>query len=83
MCVVCGVYVWVCVWMQLLNVSNEGFLEMMSEGVMKEDVRMPEGEVGEEIKRRFANAESLIVTVIGACGEEAAVGVRNSTQDRK
>lgn len=67
---------------ELLNVSNEGFLEMMSEGIMKEDVRVPEGDLGEEIRRRFENNESLIITVISACGEEAAISVRNATADR-
>jgi translation initiation factor 5A len=70
----------------LMNISNEGFLEMMSAdsaGLTKEDVRLPEGDLGSEIKTRFENGDELIVTVIAAMGEEAVVAYRNSVDNKK
>lgn len=68
-----------------MNISNEGFLEMMtadSAGTTKEDVRLPEGELGEQIKTRFENGDELIVTVIAAMGEEAVVAYRNAVEKK-
>ena len=37
-----------------LDISEDGFLNLMSEdGTTKDDVKMPEGEVGEKIERLF------------------------------
>lgn len=68
-----------------MNISTEGFLEMMtadSAGTTKEDVRLPEGELGEQIKTRFENGDELIVTVIAAMGEEAVVAYRNAVEKK-
>lgn len=69
-----------------MNISPENFLEMMtadSTGGTKEDVRLPEGELGQQIKERFENGDELIVTVIAAMGEEAVVAYRNSVDGKK
>jgi translation initiation factor 5A len=40
---------------QLNDISDDGFLSVMDDsGETREDLKLPEGEVGEEIKTRFA-----------------------------
>lgn len=70
--------------LQLANISEENFLElMMDDGSVKEDVRMPAGEIGEQIRSKFDDGENVVLTVIKACGEEAVVSIRNATGDKK
>lgn len=69
---------------ELTNISEEGFLELMTDdGSMKEDVRLPAGELGDQIRSKFDAGETLTLTVIKACGEEAVIGVRTATGDKK
>lgn len=67
---------------QLVNISDESFLELMAEnGDMKEDVRLPDGDLGNEIRRRFEAEESLVIQVLCSMNEEGVVAVR-SVQDK-
>ena len=43
---------------------------MLPDGTPKEDVKLPEGEVGEQMKEAFLDSKDLIVTVLSAMGEE-------------
>lgn len=41
-----------------LDISDDGFLSMMSDdGETKDDVRMPDGEIGDKITRLFTTEE--------------------------
>jgi len=67
---------------QLLDISTDNFLSLMcDDGTTKEDVQVPTGDVGKEIKEKWGRKgdEEFIVTVIKAMGEEAAIGIRTST----
>jgi len=65
---------------QLINI-DDGFLELMDEnGEMKEDLKVPEGDLGKEITQKFENDESFLVTVLMAIGEEKAVGTKVMTK---
>ncbi|CAG8628048.1 20507_t:CDS:2, partial [Racocetra persica] len=56
---------------QLINI-DDGFLNLMTnDGSTKDDVRVPEGEVGEKIQSDFDEGKELLVTVISAMGEES------------
>eukprot|EP00047_Mylnosiga_fluctuans_P001254 m.219528 g.219528 ORF g.219528 m.219528 type:complete len:159 (-) comp10182_c0_seq1:86-562(-) len=63
---------------QLVDISDDGFMSLMSEdGTTRDDLRVPEGEMGDEIKSKFGEDEQLLVTIQKAVGEEAAVAVKN------
>merc|ERR1711955_93213 len=63
----------------LLNIEDD-FLSLMDDsGEQREDIKVPEGDIGEEIKTKFDAGENLLVTVLSAMGEELAVGVKMST----
>ncbi|MBP2405759.1 translation initiation factor 5A [Streptomyces syringium] len=58
---------------QLVDIAD-GFLSMMDDGgEMKEDVKLPAGELGDAIAADFEAGKDLLVTVISAMGEEAAI----------
>ncbi|KAJ2576085.1 translation initiation factor eIF5A, partial [Coemansia sp. RSA 1836] len=42
-------------------------------GEMKEDVKIPEGELGTKISAEFEEGKELLVTILKAMGEEAAI----------
>jgi translation initiation factor 5A len=64
---------------QLVNIED-GYLSLMDDsGETKEDIKVPEGELGTEIQEKFGNEEAFVVTVLFAIGEELAVATKNIT----
>jgi len=54
---------------------EDDFLSLMDDiGSTREDLKLPPGELGEEIKKKIANEESFLVNVLEAMGEEVVVG---------
>ncbi|KAJ3187257.1 Eukaryotic translation initiation factor 5A [Irineochytrium annulatum] len=61
---------------QLLDI-DDGFLSLMTaEGATKDDVKVPEGELGQQISADFADGKELVVTVVTAMGEEACLSYK-------
>ncbi|XP_029983573.1 eukaryotic translation initiation factor 5A-1-like [Sphaeramia orbicularis] len=62
---------------QLSNI-DDGFLSLMDDnGELREDLKIPEGDVGKDIEKRFDNGENLIITVLKALDEEQVVSIKN------
>ncbi|KAJ2803350.1 translation initiation factor eIF5A, partial [Coemansia furcata] len=61
----------------LLDVDDD-FLILMLEGVTKEDVKVPEGELGEKMIEDFNTGKDLLVTVIESMDEEAAISYKEA-----
>ena len=50
---------------------DDGFLNLMTQdGTAKDDVKVPEGELGEQIQKDFEEGKDLLVTIVSAMGEE-------------
>jgi len=66
----------------LLDITDDGFLSLMtSEGDTKEDVKLPEGEVGQKITKLFVDeGKDTLVTVQTAMGEEAAIDAKEGSK---
>lgn len=63
---------------QLLNI-DDGFLSLMNaEGITKDDVKVPPGELGEKIQAEFDEGKVLMVTVVRAMGEEQAMAYKEA-----
>lgn len=63
---------------QLLDI-DDGFLNLMTpDGETKDDVRAPEGELGDNIQSAFDEGKDLLVTIISAMGEEAAISFKEA-----
>ncbi|AAS53727.1 AFR356Cp [Eremothecium gossypii ATCC 10895] len=63
---------------QLLDI-DDGFLSLMTmDGETKDDVRAPDGELGETMQASFDEGKDLMVTVITSMGEEAAISFKEA-----
>ena len=50
---------------------DDGFLNLMNtEGASKDDVKVPEGDIGTQIQAGFDDGKDLLVTIVSAMGEE-------------
>ncbi|CAO3672335.1 unnamed protein product [Umbelopsis vinacea] len=62
----------------LINV-DDGFLSLMlNDGSTKDDVKLPEGELGEKLQEEFDEGKELLVTVVSAMGEEHALAYKEA-----
>ncbi|ESO84337.1 hypothetical protein LOTGIDRAFT_132342 [Lottia gigantea] len=56
---------------QLVDIGRDNFLSLLSDhGIIRSDLRLPEGEMGQNMKKMFEADDSIAVTVIEAMGEE-------------
>ncbi|KAJ1510153.1 Eukaryotic translation initiation factor 5A [Coelomomyces lativittatus] len=63
---------------QLMDVDG-GYLSLLkSDGSTKDDVKVPDGELGQKLVEDFENGKDLIVTVLTAMNEEAAVSYKDA-----
>jgi len=63
---------------QLVNIDDD-FLSLMNDnGDQKEDLKVPDDDVGQSIRKGFDNGDDLIVTVMTAMGEEKAIGIKSN-----
>jgi translation initiation factor 5A len=44
---------------------------LMGDGTSKDDLRVPEGDLGKSIEAAYKDGKELLITVISAMGEEA------------
>lgn len=50
---------------------DDGFLNLMdNDGNPKDDVKVPEEEIGKQISEAFEEGKDLLVTIVAAMGEE-------------
>ncbi|KAK5121593.1 translation initiation factor eIF5A [Meristemomyces frigidus] len=65
---------------QLLDISEDGFLNLLTDnGEEKNDVKVPDGEVGDKINKLFNDEnKDTNVIVLTAMGEEAAIDAKEA-----
>ncbi|KAL4951472.1 translation protein SH3-like domain-containing protein [Aspergillus filifer] len=65
---------------QLLDVSEDGFLSLMDDnGNTKDDVKVPEGEVGDRINKMFTEeGKDCNVVILTSMGEQACMEVKEA-----
>jgi len=65
---------------QLVNI-DDGFLNLMDDlGNSKDDVKVPDSDLGKQIEADFEAGKDLMVTIQAAMGEEAAISVKEGTK---
>lgn len=67
---------------QLVNI-DDGFLNLMTtEGASKDDVKVPDAEIGEQIQAAFDDGKDLMITIVAAMGEEQAASWKEAPQGK-
>jgi translation initiation factor 5A len=67
---------------QLVDITGEGFVSLMgTDGDMKDDLRVPADDVGASIRSMFEEGKPVIVSVIGAMGEEKVVAAKENREE--
>ena len=62
---------------------DEGFMSLMNnDGSTKDDVQVPDNELGEKIQEEFDAGKDLLVTVVAAMGEEHALAYKEAPKCR-
>jgi translation initiation factor 5A len=51
---------------------------MLPSGDTKDDVRMPEGDLGKELQAAFDSGQELVVNVVSAMGEESIISFKQA-----
>ncbi|CAM4924322.1 unnamed protein product [Rotaria socialis] len=68
----------------LMDIDNEGYVSLLDDSSeCRSDIKLPEGELGTEIRSKFENGEALKITVLQALGEEAIVTCKAEQESRK
>lgn len=62
----------------LIDINDDFMSFLLSSGSTKDDVKLPDSELGEQIRQMFAGGKEIVVTVIAAMGEESAIGVKEA-----
>ncbi|KAI7875409.1 eukaryotic translation initiation factor 5A [Lichtheimia hyalospora FSU 10163] len=64
---------------QLINIEDGYLSLMLDSGETKEDVKVPEGELGEQLVADFEEGKDLYVGIVAAMGEEHCLSVKESS----
>jgi translation initiation factor 5A len=64
----------------LMDIDEDNYLSLMSEdGTTREDLQLPEGELGQQIRESFDNDQDLSLTVLSWVDiEEAVISFKNA-----
>lgn len=58
---------------QLTDISDDGYLCLMADnGDLREDLKIPEGDVGVQLRTEFDAGKDILCTVLKSCGEEVS-----------
>ena len=56
---------------------QENFLSLMlDDGSTRDDVKLPDNDLGKEIKEKFDSGSEFMVTILASCGNEAAIAIK-------
>lgn len=53
---------------------------MDDNGEIRDDLKLPEGDLGKEIQTKFDNEDQMLLTVLKAMGEECVIATKAMTK---
>lgn len=58
---------------------DDGFLNLLDgDGSAKDDVKVPEGDLGKQLESEFEAGKELLVTIVSSMGEEMALSFKEA-----
>ena len=58
---------------------DDGFLNLLTQdGTPKDDIKVPEGDIGHQINTQFEEGKELLVTVVSAMAEQQAISFKEA-----
>ena len=68
---------------QVIDITDDKFLSLLnSDGTTKDDLKVPEGELGDRIQTLFDEGKDVYVTVVIAMGEEQVQALKDNTSNK-
>jgi len=68
----------------IIDIDNDGYVSMMDDSSdTRSDIKLPEGELGQEIRSKFEGGEGIKVTVLVALGEEAIMSYKIEQESKR
>ncbi|XP_055704670.1 eukaryotic translation initiation factor 5A isoform X2 [Phlebotomus papatasi] len=65
---------------QLTDISDDGYLTLLREnGDLREDLKLPDSELGAQLRSEFESGKELLCTVLHSCGEECVIAIKTNT----
>jgi len=65
---------------QLTYISDDDYLALMSDnGDVREDLKVPDGEIGAQVRAEHSSGKDILCTVLKSCGEEVVIAVKTNT----
>jgi translation initiation factor 5A len=62
-----------------LVLIDDNYLNLLTQdGTPKDDIKVPEGDLGASIKKEFDDGKELMVTIVSAMGEELAISFKEA-----
>jgi len=69
---------------QLTDISDDQYLSLMNDaGDLREDLKLPDGDLGTQIRSEFDVGRELLCTVLKCCGEECVIAIKNNVAAEK
>jgi len=69
---------------QMCDISDDGFLSLMNDaGDIRDDLKVPDGELGQKLRADYEGGNDILCTVLKACGEECVIAIKNNTAGDK
>ena len=66
---------------QLIDISGDNYCSLMdpASGITKDDLKVPAGELGDQIRADFDAGKDLQLTVLGALGQEQIIAAKEAS----
>ncbi|XP_063301356.1 eukaryotic translation initiation factor 5A-1-like [Pelobates fuscus] len=65
---------------QLIGINDKYLSLLTDSGDVRDDLKLPDGDLGKEIETRFEGGEEIMISVLCAMNEECAVAIKAMTK---
>lgn len=68
---------------KLIDITDDGFLSLLtSDGSTKDDLKLPEDEIGQQIRTMFDDGKDVVISVVAAMNIEGVAAVKEAAAQK-